>query len=588
MTAQILSVSLGLLSFALGGLPRAVTAAGLPPEVRRILFLGDSITYDGRYVADVEAWLATQSATRTLEVLNLGLPSETVSGLSEVGHAGGQFPRPDLHERLGRVLQATKPDLVFACYGMNDGIYLPLDQGRFLKFQEGTRRLHEAVVAAGAKIVHLTPPVFDPVPLQGRTSATGPTEQDGRPYANYNEVLDRYSAWLLDQRTQGWEVVDLHGPVNRFLSDQRQLKPDFTLAGDGVHPGEAGHWLMAKPILLYLGATGAAAAPDAQAMLAATANPVELLKWVRQRMGLLRDAWLTTTGHKRPGMGKGEPLPLAQAKAAELARRIQESVQPNAAEAVPPFPGKPSQWHGFDRHDFPVAGRTLSVIVPKQPKPGRRWAWKGEFLDAFPDTEIALLGRGLYLVYYSTPDLLGSPQAVAAWNVCYQELTGQYGLAKKTALIGLSRGGLYCYNWAAANPEKVACIYADAPVCDFKSWPGGRPKGSGKGQGSARDWQLVLDRYGFKNDAEAIAYGKNPVDNLAPLAAAKVPLIHVYGDADPVVPWEENTGVLAERYKRLGGSITLIGKPGVGHHPHGLKDPTPVVDFIVRAVGGLE
>jgi alpha-beta hydrolase superfamily lysophospholipase len=132
------------------------------------------------------------------------------------------------------------------------------------------------------------------------------------------------------------------------------------------------------------------------------------------------------------------------------------------------------------------------------------------------------------------------------------------------------------YNWATAHPDKVSCIYGDAPVCDFKSWPGGK----GKGPGSKRDWQLVLERYGFKTEAEALAYPGNPVDRLAPLTKAKVPLLHVYGDADEVVPWDENTGVIAERYRKLGGKITLIAKPGVKHHPHGLEDSTPIVEFI--------
>src|SRR5437763_9369633 len=76
--------------------------------------------------------------------------------------------------------------------------------------------------------------------------------------------------------------------------------------------------------------------------------------------------------------------------------------------------------------------------------------------------------------------------------------------------------------------------------------------------------------------------GKNPVDNLAPLAAAKVSLLHVYGDADEVVPWDENTGMVAERYRKLGGNILLIAKAGGKHHPHGLDDSTPIVDFIWR------
>jgi rhamnogalacturonyl hydrolase YesR/glycerophosphoryl diester phosphodiesterase/pimeloyl-ACP methyl ester carboxylesterase len=242
------------------------------------------------------------------------------------------------------------------------------------------------------------------------------------------------------------------------------------------------------------------------------------------------------------------------------------------------FPGKAADWHGFRRFDFEVAGKPATVVVPERELPGRPWVWHGEFFGHKPAPDIALLQRGFHIVYLRVPDLLGSPEAVGHWNAFYRELTTKYGFAKRAALVGLSRGGLYCYNWAAANPDCVACIYADAPVCDFKSWPGGK----GRGKGSPRDWKLVLERYPFADEAAALAYDKNPIDNLAPLAKAGVPLLHVYGDADDVVPWEENTKLVAERYRKLGGSITLIAKPGVGHHPHGLDDPTPIVEFIVR------
>src|SRR6266436_580191 len=129
------------------------------PGVQRILFLGDSITYDGQYIDDIETALRLHLPTRKFEIINCGLPSETVSGLSEPGHADGKFPRPDLHERLQRVLDKTKPDLVIACYGMNDGIYLPLSDDRFEKFKAGMTKLHQKATAAGMQIVHVTPPV---------------------------------------------------------------------------------------------------------------------------------------------------------------------------------------------------------------------------------------------------------------------------------------------------------------------------------------------------------------------------------------------------------------------------------------------
>jgi pimeloyl-ACP methyl ester carboxylesterase len=255
-----------------------------------------------------------------------------------------------------------------------------------------------------------------------------------------------------------------------------------------------------------------------------------------------------------------------------------DSPADHASTLPHPFPGKPTKWHNYDRYDFAVDGHPVLVVAPSKPAAGRPWLWHGEFFGHRPEPDIALLDAGFHIAYMSVPNQLGSPTAVKYWSRFYEVLTRDYKLSPKPALIGLSRGGLYCYNWAAENPDKVSCIYGDAPVCDFKSWPGGR----GSGKGSPRDWQLVIQEYGFSGDDEAIAYEKNPVDNLQSLANAGVPLLHVYGDADDVVPWQENTGLLAQRYKQLGGSITLINKPGVGHHPHGLDDPRPIVDFIIQ------
>lgn len=252
------------------------------------------------------------------------------------------------------------------------------------------------------------------------------------------------------------------------------------------------------------------------------------------------------------------------------------------APALPVFPGAASDWHGYVKHAFEVDGHKVLVVSPKEAAAGLPWVWHGEFFGHKPAPDIALLGKGYHLAYMSVSDLFGAPKAVAHWNKFYAELTGKYGLSKKPSLVGLSRGGLYCYNWAIANPDKVSCIYADAPVCDFKSWPGGKPLGFGEGPGSAAEWAKLLKAHNFKDTAEAAAYTGNPVDMLAPLAKAKVPLLHVYGDADEVVPWQENTGKIAERYKALGGEIVLIAKPGVKHHPHGLEDSTPIVEFIVK------
>jgi len=241
---------------------------------------------------------------------------------------------------------------------------------------------------------------------------------------------------------------------------------------------------------------------------------------------------------------------------------------------------KKSEWKGYERHDLTVDGCPAIIVVPREAGPGKPWIWRAMFFDHKPDVDQALVAKGFHLVFINVGNTFGCPDALKHWDVFHKFLTKEYGLAPRAVLEGVSRGGLYCYNWAAANPDKVACIFGDAPVCDFKSWPGGK----GKGKGSPKDWEKCQKDYHFATEAEALAYAKNPVDNLKPLADANIPIIHLCGDADVVVPVEENTKIIEERYTKLGGLIKVIHKPGVGH-VHSLVPPDPIVDFILQNMG---
>jgi lysophospholipase L1-like esterase len=295
------------LSVALG-----VNSQPFSKRVHRILFLGNSITYEGTYITNLETYFIQQYPNRKIEFINAGLPSETVSGLSEPNHADGKFPRPDLHERLARVLTITRPDLVFACYGMNDGIYMPFDEEHFAKYKEGQAWLHREVVKTGARIIHLTPPVYD----EHRGNAQG-----------YAHVLDRYAEWLLTQRTAaGWEVADIHFPMKQALEQRRATDASFTFAPDAIHPGAEGHWVMTQAILAFLKEQKAATAPTPQASWNhSAANNIH--KLVAERQKLMKDAWLTTTGHNRPGMDKGIPLEEAKKKYAAIEDQIRSLIK---------------------------------------------------------------------------------------------------------------------------------------------------------------------------------------------------------------------------------------------------------------------
>ena len=234
-------------------------------------------------------------------------------------------------------------------------------------------------------------------------------------------------------------------------------------------------------------------------------------------------------------------------------------------------------WNGFEIIEFKFDGVDAKIVFPNQSNKAKNWIWRTQFWGHEPQTDIALLNKGFHLVYVDVVDLYGNKVAVKRLNAFYTFLIKNFGLNKKTVLEGMSRGGLDAYNWASENTDKVFCIYADAPVCDIKSWPGGL----GKGEGSKNDWLKCLQAYGL-TELTVKEFKDIPINTCVKLAKAKIPLISVCGDADTVVPIDENTYKLAAVYKEAGGEIELIINKGIGHHPHSLKDPMPIVDFILK------
>lgn len=240
-------------------------------------------------------------------------------------------------------------------------------------------------------------------------------------------------------------------------------------------------------------------------------------------------------------------------------------------------------WHGFKRHRFRFEDKDAWIVEPKQPRGDGSFSWCMMFPDAFTQRCAAplLLERGFYHAYLDVGNTFGAPEAVQTLGR-FHEMLQKRGFAKKTVLIGISRGGLYAHRYATEFSERVAVIYGDAPVLDFKSWPGGL----GEGKGSASDWELCKKLYGFANDEEAKQYKGNPIDTLDGLAKQNIALVYVVGDKDDVVPYQENARIVEERFAKLGGQVQVFHKPDVGHHPHGLDDPAPVVAFIEAHLKG--
>ena len=284
---------------------------------RRVLWLGDSITQDGKYVSFVQYYLEKKYPTAKFDFISIGLASETVSGLSEHAHP---FPRPCVFERLQRALDATKPATVIACYGMNDGIYHPLNPERMQAFQTGIHRLSHAVQAAGAQLILLTPPPFDPLPVKGVVAADASDFSYLHPFTNYDSVLTEYAAWegMLPVGTARL-VVDLHSPLAEYLAMQRALNPQFSFTRDGIHPAASGHLLMAQIILAAFGVTTDTSDLDGN-LKTVEADP--LFQLVRSEREARSGGWLAYVGYTRDKTVKSPSVTAIEQSVADLQAQV--------------------------------------------------------------------------------------------------------------------------------------------------------------------------------------------------------------------------------------------------------------------------
>ena len=269
---------------------------------------------------------------------------------------------------------------------------------------------------------------------------------------------------------------------------------------------------------------------------------------------------------------------------AALFREFHErSAAPAEAHSIPSvLPVTNSIWNGFPKQSFALQGTPAYVVRPQTAAPGNPWIWRTAWPDYHAEVDLELLRAGYHLGYVEVVDLLGADKALDIMDLFYAQVRSQWRLAEKPAVEPNSRGGLHAYRYAVRHPERVACILGDVPVMDFKSWPLQHP-------GSKDNWPQVIAAYGFRDDAEALAYKGNPIDQLEPIAKAKIPIRHVICLSDRVVPPEENTLEAKRRLQRMGWDIEVVAVPESqeceGHH-----FPYPEVggsfQFVITHAGG--
>ena len=232
-------------------------------------------------------------------------------------------------------------------------------------------------------------------------------------------------------------------------------------------------------------------------------------------------------------------------------------------------------YFGYDLLIDTLEGREIKIVFPKEGTKNGKWILKTEYFEAFPAVELALVEKGYHIAHIKNVTRWHVPEDTDARAMLAEYMHTKYGLSKKCVIVGMSCGGMQGIYFAAKYPQYVSCMYLDAPVVNFLSCPAGL--GNGRG--------IVFEEF-TKNTGmtmiDLISFRNQPLDNIHYLVESNIPVILVSGDADTVVPFEENGKFLDEAYRKNNCTIKTILKPGGDHHPHSLEDNTPIIDFILE------
>lgn len=227
---------------------------------------------------------------------------------------------------------------------------------------------------------------------------------------------------------------------------------------------------------------------------------------------------------------------------------------------------------------FQVNGHDAFVILPPNAKTDIPWVWYAPTLPGLPaQSEVWMfeqfLARGIAIAGIDVGESFGSPKGTKLYSKLYDHLVKQRQFRNKPCLLARSRGGLMLYSWAVQHPQSVSGVAGIYPVCNIASYPG-LPQAAGAYGLTAEQLTDELPNH-------------NPLGRLKPLAEAHVPVFHIHGDSDTVVPLEAHSAELAKRYREFGGPVEIEVVKGQGHNMwEGWFKSQTLTDFVIaRALG---
>ena len=232
------------------------------------------------------------------------------------------------------------------------------------------------------------------------------------------------------------------------------------------------------------------------------------------------------------------------------------------------------EYYGYECWEFLFENRNAIVVFPKTANKGKKWLLKTEYFYAFPSFELEMLNQGYHLAYlenitrWHAEDDSDSKERFATF------LQQNLELNERCVPVGMSCGGMHAVYFAAKYPKRVAALYLDAPVLNLLSCP------CAVGMSEDKTMYEEFVEHTGKTVSDMINYRNQPIDQVDKLIEAEIPVCLICGDSDNTVPYLENGFVLANKYNSSNVPFLEILKEGCGHHPHGLDDNKPLIQFI--------
>jgi lysophospholipase L1-like esterase len=196
---------------------------------------GDSITQQHLYSAFMEDYLLMCQPTAGQKIVNFGWGGETAPGFLN---------------RLGTDVYPFKPTVVTTCYGMNDGGYRPISDDISNPYKAAQTGIVDALKKNGVRVVIIGSPKCVDTHYFHNPNATPDI---------YNKNLGTLSD--IDKQIAQQEGIPYADVFDLTMDVMQKSKAkfgdDYVFAGgDGVHPDQNGHLVMAYAFLKALGCDG--------------------------------------------------------------------------------------------------------------------------------------------------------------------------------------------------------------------------------------------------------------------------------------------------------------------------------------------